>query len=362
MRILVATGSSGGHVFPAISLLTELKMKYADLEALLILPRDCILSGKDIFPCEVRYIPVSPIKFKLDLKNIVAVFNLLKGACKSLFILMEFRPDVVVGFGSLVSIPVIIFAWLMRISTLIHEQNVVIGRSNRFLCAFADRIAVSFPQSRGYFRGRKDKIIYTGNPIRPELTKIDRSKALDFFGLGSDSFTILAMGGSKGSHRINIEFLKAVAGISRGYKFQVIHLCGQGDYDLLNQGYGELDVRARLFSFLGPMHYAYSASDLVLCRCGALTISEIMFFALPAILVPYPHAYAHQSANAMVLAEKGSAVIIKDEELSAAVIKNKAEYFMAHQDELNNMRLSYRDFLITDANRTLAEAVLALAA
>jgi UDP-N-acetylglucosamine--N-acetylmuramyl-(pentapeptide) pyrophosphoryl-undecaprenol N-acetylglucosamine transferase len=361
MRILVATGSSGGHVFPALSLLTELKAKYNNPQVLLILPWNCVLRHKDKFPCKVKYVPVSPLKFKLDFKNLLAVFNFLKGAWQILFILLDFKPDVVVGFGSLSSIPVIIFAWLMRINTLIHEQNVIPGRANRLLAVFADRIAVSFIETYANFARWRRKIVYTGNPIRPELVRMDKLEALDFFGFSSDRFTILVTGGSQGSHRINLEFSKATTRISRNFKFQVIHLCGENDYDFLNQGYRDSDVKVRLFTFLEPMHYAYSAADMILCRAGALTVCEIIFFALPAIIVPYPYAYAHQSANAKVLAEKGCAVIMKDEELNADTLCARIEYFINRPDKIKDMRLAYRNFLIPDAKAELTNAVSALA-
>jgi UDP-N-acetylglucosamine--N-acetylmuramyl-(pentapeptide) pyrophosphoryl-undecaprenol N-acetylglucosamine transferase len=362
MRVLVAAGSSGGHVFPALSFLAELKTKQENLETLLILPQNCIVSRKEVFPCKVKYVSISSLKFKLDFKNILAAFNFLKGAWQSLFILIDFRPDVVVGFGSLSCVPVIIFAWLMRISTLIHEQNVMLGRANRLLAIFTDRIAISFPATRDYFQRQRKKIVYTGNPIRPELVRMERLKALEFFGFGADNFTILVMGGSQGSHRINVEFSKAAASISKEFGIQVIHLCGESDYNFLNQGYKNLNANVRLFEFLKPMHYAYSAADLVVSRAGGLSVSEIIFFALPAIIIPYPYAYAHQFANARILAENGCAVIIREEELNAGTLKTEIQYFISQADKIKNMRLAYRNFLIPDAKGELARLVLALAA
>jgi UDP-N-acetylglucosamine--N-acetylmuramyl-(pentapeptide) pyrophosphoryl-undecaprenol N-acetylglucosamine transferase len=363
MRVLVAAGSSGGHVFPALSFLKQLKTKYGDnLEALLILPQNCISSCKEGLPCRVKYVSIFPLKIRSGFKNVLAVFNFLKGAGQSLFILIDFRPDVAVGFGSLVSIPVIIFAWLMRTGTLIHEQNVIPGRANRLLSMFADRIAISFPQTRVYFQRQQKKIVYTGNPIRPELTKTDKHKALGFFGLDSGKFTVLVAGGSQASHRINVEFLKAAAGISGSPGIQIIHLCGKSDYDFLNRGYKGLGVKARVFEFLRPMHYAYSAADLIVSRAGALTVSEIIFFSLPAILIPYPYAWAHQLANARILEESGCAFIIKDEQLNADTLKNRIGQLISDAKSINNMRLAYRNFSIPDANDELERNVLGLAA
>ncbi len=361
MRVLVVAGSSGGHVLPALSFLSRLKTKHRDIEALLVLPQNCILGRKEEFPCPVKYVAISPLGLRPDFKNILAAFNFLKGAWQSLFILMEFGPDVAVGFGSLSSIPVIIFAWLMRISTLIHEQNVVPGRANLFLAAFADRIAVSFPGASDYLQRYRKKIVYTGNPLRPELARVDKSGAREYFGFKDDKFTILVMGGSQSSHRINTEFLKSAAGILLKRSIQIIHLCGRADYDSLKQGYQDLNASARLFEYLNPMHYAYSAADLVISRAGALSISEIIFFGLAAIIIPYPYAGAHQLANAMVLGKNGCAVIIRDEELNADTLKEKIEYLMNDADKIRSMGLAYRGFSIPDGNKELVEQVLALA-
>jgi UDP-N-acetylglucosamine--N-acetylmuramyl-(pentapeptide) pyrophosphoryl-undecaprenol N-acetylglucosamine transferase len=258
-------------------------------------------------------------------------------------------------------VPVIIFAWFLRINTLIHEQNVIPGRANMFLAMLADRIAISFPKTRDYFRRYGKKIAYTGNPIRPELTLKDKLEALNFFGFSNDKFTILVMGGSQGSHRINVEFQKAISGISRELGFQIIHLSGSRDYSFLKPRYNGLNTQVRLFDFLKPMHYAYSAADLVISRAGATTISEIIFFALPAILIPYPYARAHQFANARILEENGCAVIMAEEELSTGRLKSGIEYFMSHPDKMKNMRLAYRDFIIPDSSQELGREIIALA-
>ena len=361
MRVLAASGPSGGHIFPALSFLSELKAEHQNIETLLILPKTCVIGKEEKLPCKLKYVSISGLKFKLNSKNILAAFNFLKGSLQSLFILIDFRPDVVIGFGSLSCVPVIIFARLLRINTLIHEQNVIPGRANMFLAMFADRIAISFPKTRDYFRRHCKKIAYAGNPIRPELTRMDKPEALNFFGLSNDKFTILVMGGSQGSHRINLEFQKTILGISGELGFQVIHLSGSRDYSFLKPRYNGLNTQVRLFDFLKPMHYAYSAADLVISRAGATTISEIIFFGLPAILIPYPYAWAHQFANARILEENGCAVIIRDEELSTGRLKSGIEYFMSHPDKMKNMRLAYRDFIIPDSSRELAREVIALA-
>ncbi len=360
MKILVVTGSSGGHIFPAMSLLDTLSNKRKGTDVLLVLPRKSITNQVENLKYKLKYISLSSIKLSFDFKNFIGILRFLKGSFESMFILLAFRPDIVVGFGSLVCIPMILFAWLFRIKTLIHEQNVIPGRANRLLAKFTDRIAISFAETGDYLKDSKRKIVLTGNPIRKELTRIDKSKALEFFGLSSGKFTILVMGGSQASHRINLEFLRAVSTIPDKSAFQVIHLAGRADLGLLEKSYKDLNIYFRLFDFLEPMQYAYSACDLVVSRAGATTIAEIIFFGLPAIIIPYPFAYKHQIANAKVLESLGAGIIIQDNELDMGILNKNIEELINNPARFKAMCSSYDDNSRLNANDLLADAVLSL--
>lgn len=360
MKVLVVTGPSGGHIFPALGFLDTLKEKYKNIDALLILPKRSIAGPIGTFGYNVNYISISPIKLSLDFKNFFAILEFFKGSLESLFIMLRFRPDIVVGFGSLISIPLVMFAWVFRIKTLIHEQNVIPGRANRLLAKFTDRIAISFAKTQDYFKDCKRKIALTGNPIRKELIRIDKDRALDFFGFNNNKFTILVIGGSLGSHSINTGFLRAISMMPEKPNLQIIHLTGHKDYDLLKQSYESLNIDIKLFKFLNSMQYAYSASDLVLSRAGATTIAEIIFYALAAIIIPYPYAYKHQIANAKVLERMGSAIIVDDNDLDSGILIRVIESLLNNPDRLKNMRSIYRNFLRPNANDLLVNEVMSL--
>ena len=363
MRVLVVTGSSGGHIFPALSFLDGLKNRHKEIDTLLVLPRSSLklATAKALaLAYKVDWISISPVKLNISLKDSLAIFNFLKGSLESLFIILRFRPDIVVGFGSLICVPMIMLAWLFRIKTLIHEQNVLTGRANRLLAKFTDRIAISFQETRGYLKINPDKIVLTGNPIRRELKRIDKSKAFSFFGLNDDKFTILVMGGSLGSHSINKSFFGAVSTISDKSRFQVIHISGPGDYSLLYNSYKDLGLEIKLFGFFQQMQYAYSIADLAVSRGGATTIAELMFFCLPAIIIPYPYAYSHQLGNARVLEKKGCAVLIKDSRLDANILRQALEDIMNNPDKAKLMRSGYDGFLKVNANDLLVDEVLSL--
>ncbi|MFH1640975.1 MAG: glycosyltransferase, partial [Candidatus Omnitrophota bacterium] len=244
---------------------------------------------------------------------------------------------------------------------LIHEQNVVCGRANRLLLRFADKIAVSFPETSEYLERYRKKIVVTGNPMRKDLSRIDKNKALDYFSFDKKKFTILVMGGSQGSHRVNTAFLKAVSKIPDKSRLQVIHLSGAEDYGSLKEAYKGLNINAELFGFLASMQYAYSACDLVLSRAGATTISEIIFYRLPAIIIPYPFAYQHQLDNAKILEKKGLAIIIQDEALdNIDGLKRALEGFVNDSDRIKMMRARYDSFPSVEAGNLLINEALPL--
>jgi UDP-N-acetylglucosamine--N-acetylmuramyl-(pentapeptide) pyrophosphoryl-undecaprenol N-acetylglucosamine transferase len=360
LKILAVTGASGGHIFPVLAFLDSLKARGKGIEILLVLPKKNINQPIDNLNYGVRYISITSISLRASLKNISAVFNFLKGAVESLLILLEFKPALVVGFGSLTCIPMVLFAKFLGIKTLIHEQNMVPGRANRIMARFADRLAVSFRETSDYLKSCQDKTVLTGNPIRKELQRCDRREALDFFKLSDNKFTILVMGGSLGSHNINQGFLKSIPAFSDKKNLQVIHLAGAKDYESLEKSYQELDVSVRLYSFLKPMQYAYSACDLILSRAGATTITEIIYFAIPAIIVPYPYAYKHQSGNAKLLEKAGSAIIIEDSELGTTALPKVINELAKNPGKLKAMRSYYNNLSVPDADVLLVSEAFSL--
>jgi UDP-N-acetylglucosamine--N-acetylmuramyl-(pentapeptide) pyrophosphoryl-undecaprenol N-acetylglucosamine transferase len=357
-RVLVVTGSSGGHIFPALSFLDTLKEKQKNSDVLLVIPSGSIKAGILTDSCRIEYISISPIKLSLEFRNLAAIFGFLKGSLESFILLLKFRPEIVVGFGSLNCIPLVLLARLFRIKTLIHEQNVITGRANRLLARFSDRIAVSFPETRDYLKVNPKRIVLTGNPIRRGLKRIDKGIALSFFGFDAGKLTVLVAGGSQGSHRINMSFLKAVSMIGGACRMQVIHLTGVNDYDILNKSYGGINTKAKLFTFLKEMQYAYSAADLVISRAGATTVSELISFRLPAIIVPYQFAYKHQLSNAQVLERMGTAIIINDNELDAGILRRTLLDFMNNPRKIDLMRSRYDGVLVPDANTLLVDAAI----
>jgi UDP-N-acetylglucosamine--N-acetylmuramyl-(pentapeptide) pyrophosphoryl-undecaprenol N-acetylglucosamine transferase len=358
MRVLIVTGSSGGHIFPALALMQGLKGRCSDV--LMVMPE----KGRSGRFCDgterVKYIHACSLRLKLNKKNIKEAYFFMLGAWEGLRIILTFKPDVVVGFGSLHTLALLFWAWLFRIKTMIHEQNVVFGKANRLLAKFADKVAVSFAQTSAGSPSLGGKTVVTGNPVRPGMIRVPKKEALDFFGLEEGRFNMLVVGGSQGSHNLNIACPAALQGLRGKDNLQVIHISGGSDPAFLKDVYGRSGIKHRVFDFLRQMQYAYSVADLAVCRAGATTIAELQRFALPAILVPYPFAYAHQVDNAMVLRDCGAALIIREEELCAEKMRAALEGLMADPGKLEAMRGSYAAKDGPDACELLAEEVLNL--
>lgn len=340
-RILLVTGASGGHIYPALGLLDALREKYPGCGTLLVLPKVNPVTPAELSGQNIRFIPA--MRLGAGFRIPVSIFGICAGALESIWILLVFRPGLVIGFGSLNSLPAVCLARALGIKTMIHEQNVVPGRANVFLFRFCDKAAVSFLKTRDYLPGHPEKIVFTGNPLRKSLTRMDRQEALSFFGLAEGKFTLLVSGGSQGSQRINAVFLEAMAGLGSRDKLQVIHLCGRREYAALETGYRGLGVDVRLFGFLKDMQYAYSAADMILCRAGATTLAEVIHFAIPAVLIPYPYAHKHQVRNAEVLSSIGAALAIDDSRLEAAALRDTLTQLMADAGKLERMRSAYRN-------------------
>ena len=356
MRVLIVTGSSGGHIFPATALVDALKN--SGQEVLLVLPQKIRKNKIPITPGQIKYIPAANLSFSLSSKNIPGLFFFLWGSWESFRIVIKFKPDVVVGFGSLNTIALIFWAWLFRIKTMIHEQNVTCGMANRLLAKLVDRVAVSFSQTRDGLNIAGEKIVLTGNPLRRDLVRLDKKEALDFFKFKEEKFTILITGGSQGSHRLNAACLEALSAHQKKDDLQVIHICGTQDFTWLAAGYDSSTLTYKLFDFLLQMQYAYSVADLIICRAGATTIAELQKFRIPAILIPYPFAYAHQLANAQVLENLNAALIIQDQELTQDKFSAKFMQLLADPQKLESMRQAYTQLQEQDATQLLAKEVL----
>lgn len=353
LRILIAAGASAGHLYPALGLAESLREKGGVSAIAFVSSRraglEKLISGYRLF-----LISILPFQFSC-LKFLRAVYGFLISLVESFFIIEKFRPDVVIGFGSYVSFPLLLEAALFKKPTLIHEQNVSLGLANKALGYFADIIAVSFPQTRAL----SPRCVFTGSPLRSSLVIEDKVKARNFFGLAG-KFTILVLGGSQGSQRINREFRNAAALLEKKEDFQFIHITGKNDYFDLKKAYSYIKIKNCVFDFLSAIQWAYSAADLVISRAGAGAITELAYFKKAAILIPFPYSGSHQLENAICLRQENAALVIEEKELSGTLLCDYVVRLMHAADERKMLEDNIQKFVHPDAAERLAGLVLSL--
>ncbi|MEW6171362.1 MAG: UDP-N-acetylglucosamine--N-acetylmuramyl-(pentapeptide) pyrophosphoryl-undecaprenol N-acetylglucosamine transferase [Candidatus Omnitrophota bacterium] len=360
MKVLFTASASGGHIFPALSVARLLKKKFPQAQILFLTEKNKV-SSQILNGCEFE---VFFLEFKskgaFSLQVSSSIIKLLLFSLRIINILMKFSPDYIVGFGGYVSVIPIILGRFLGIRTLIHEQNVLMGKANYLLGAFAERIAVSFKVTQERIRSSKitRKIIYTGLPLRESLKQNKREESSHFFNFNLLNKTILVLGGSSGSREINRAFIKSIASLSSIEKLQIIHISGfedEGEVKLFYQNHPNLC--AKVFPFLQDMSLAYSIADLCISRSGAATIYELSLFKIPAILIPYPYAKAHQFENARILGQMKAAIILREETINFSLEQN-LRFLIYDKKILEELRNNFPTDLYFDGAKRLADIIL----
>jgi UDP-N-acetylglucosamine--N-acetylmuramyl-(pentapeptide) pyrophosphoryl-undecaprenol N-acetylglucosamine transferase len=309
--ILIMAGGTGGHVFPALALARLLRA--ASHEVIWLGTRRGLEAR--VVPQEnipVEWLSMGGLRGKGVLTIITAPFKLLHSIWQALGVMRRRRPGLVVGFGGFVTGPGGVAAWLMRRPLVIHEQNAIAGYSNRVLAHLSRRVLAAFPGA--FPPGIEARVV--GNPVRAEI--LAQAPPATRFARREGALKLLVVGGSLGAARLNtvVPFALAQAAQS-GLTLHVRHQAGERGIDAARAAYQEAGVSAEVTPFIDDMARAYADADLVICRAGALTISELAAVGVAAVLVPFPAAVDdHQTVNAQFLVREGAAVLIADRDLT----------------------------------------------
>ena len=318
MKVIIAGGGTGGHLFPGVALAEEITTRKAGNEVLFV-GTSRGLEARVIpelgYPLEL--IEVRGLKGKGLVARAKSFARLPMALWSSFRILSGFRPDIAIGVGGYASGPLILAAWLSRVPTAVLEQNTVPGITNRILGRFVSAIFVMFEKSREFFPSKKVRVY--GNPIRRQLLENFLAGAHD----KGPEFRILVLGGSQGAHMLNVRFLEAAQIFieKAGLPIRIVHQTGSKDEEYVRDKYASLNAEAKVFAFIKDMSEAYRHADLVVCRAGATTLAEVMVARRPSILIPFPHATDnHQELNGQAMVEAGAAVMFPERDLSGEVL------------------------------------------
>lgn len=348
LTILIAAGGTGGHVYPALEVARRLRTRGVNVEWLGTRKglESKLVPGE--FP--LHLLSIGGLRGKGVLRWLTAPAALLLALGRSIAVIRAVRARLVLGMGGYAAAPGGLAAWLFRVPLLIHEQNAVPGLTNRILTRFADRVLEAFPGSFPQSAGA----VHVGNPVRAEICSLDPPgvRMADHDG----PLRLLVLGGSQGARTINRMLPAALAGLPCGTRVEVRHQTGAAHLPATREAYAAAGLGVIPVAFIDDMAAAYAWADLVLCRAGAMTVSELAAAGVAAILVPFPFAVDdHQSKNAKYLSDAGAAVLVDESELSVALVKDLIVEFDQARQRLMEMARRARGLGISDAADRVAD-------
>ena len=366
MHILFAGGGTAGHINPALAVAGYIKERHPNakisyigtaekLEAKLVPEK-----GYDFYT-----IDVAGFQRKLTPKNIVKNISAVKKAVVSSIdskkLLLELKPDIVVGTGGYVSGPVLKQAQKLGFKTAIHEQNAFPGITTKMLAADANAVMLAMPEAKKHLKLNKEPII-TGNPIRQELLKISREEARQKLGLDNRPM-ILSFGGSLGARRINEAVTELIKWHNGTDKFYHIHGTGKVGFEAMTNALKDIELSNNITvrEYINDMDICMAAADLVICRAGAITLGELGCCGKPSVLIPSPFvAENHQYHNAMTLKKAGAAEIIEEKDLSGESLIETVSMLIENKPKLAYMSEAAYKSSISDANERIYEVLMKL--
>jgi UDP-N-acetylglucosamine--N-acetylmuramyl-(pentapeptide) pyrophosphoryl-undecaprenol N-acetylglucosamine transferase len=374
MKILLTGGGSGGHFYPIIAVaeaINEIAREEKLLQPELYYMADKPYNPRLLYENNLTFkqVPAGKMRRYFSLLNIIDIFKTTFGIFSAIARVFSIYPDVIFGKGGYASFPALVAGRVLRIPVIVHESDTRPGKVNAWASKFATKIAISYPESADFFpKKSKDRIAYTGNPVRKDLLKPLHSGAHEFLSLNDELPVVLVLGGSQGSKRINEALMDCLPRLLE--KFQVIHQTGRANYQeikglsnvvLATSKYKE---RYKLFDYLDSlaMRMAAGAATVIVSRAGSNSIFEIAAWKVPSIIIPIPEEISHdQKTNAFAYARSGAATVIEEKNLSASILYSEIERLIEDPKRREEMSKSAEGFAKYDAAKKIARELLRIA-
>ena len=348
INILISGGGTGGHIYPAVAIANELKVRYPEARFLFVGAKDKMEMEKvPQAGYEIIGLWISGIQRKVTIKNLLFPYKLIYSLFKAQKILRKFKPDIVIGTGGFASGPTLIMANMKKIPTLIQEQNSYPGITNKLLGKNAAVICVAYDGLERFFP--KKKIIKTGNPVRASLLTIHEKNKIQeahkLFKLKVKTTTVLVLGGSLGARKIN-ELIEKNISFFNEHNVQLLWQCGKLYYDEYKK-YAQKE-NVQIHAFINKMDLAYAAADIIISRAGASSVSELCIVGKPSIFIPSPNvAEDHQTKNAKSIADKHGAILLKENELETFPIV--FETLLKDEGKQESLRQNIKELALPNA-------------
>lgn len=359
MKVIIAGGGTGGHVFPAIAIANAIIAKDPSVEILFVGAQGKLEMEKvPVAGYKIIGLWISGLQRRVTIKNLLFPIKLLLSLIKSRSIIKNFKPNVVVGVGGYASGPILKAANHFGIPTVIQEQNSYAGITNRLLAQKAEAICVAYEGMEKFFP--KNKIVLTGNPLRSDVTLISgkRSKGIEYFSLQENKKTLAILGGSLGALTLNESVDQAFEFLSKQKDIQILWQCGKSHYERFKYSKVASLENVHIMPFTDRMDYVYACADVIIARAGALTVSELSLVGKPVILVPSPNvAEDHQTKNAMSLVKKNAAILVNDIEAREILI-NKSIVLINNENQCSVLSEEIKKLARPHASSEIAEIVI----
>lgn len=359
LRVIISGGGTGGHIFPAISIANALRETNSEVEILFVGAQGRMEMEKvPAAGYNIVGLPVAGFQRRFTLKNLLFPFKLVVSLAKAASIIKNFKPDVVVGVGGYASGPVLRRASHMGIPCLIQEQNSYPGVTNKILAKDVKTICVAYPHMERFFP--KEKIVFTGNPVRQDLLKpVSKIDAAEFFGLDARKPVILVIGGSLGARSINNGIANSLTDLNDNV--QLLWQTGKFYYNDVKAKADALNKpNVKVYDFIKRMDYAFAIADIVISRAGASSISELSLLGKPSILVPSPNVSEdHQTKNAMALSSNGAALMVRDADTETLLAES--QLLLLDKERLKAFGIGIKNFAKPYAAIDIAREVMSIA-
>ena len=342
MRVVFCGGGTAGHITPAISIAESIQINHHDSKILFVGrmggDENHLITHRGF---DLKEIEIHGIKRSLSIKNLELIRMLFKAVKQSKEILKNFNPNIVIGTGGYVSWPVLKAAQRLKIPTLIHESNAYPGLTTRTLAQKCDRVLINFPESKNYLKN-KSNVRIVGNPIRKAFFEYSRASARKELGIKPTTFFILSLGGSGGSEVINSQVIKLMKNYSLKQSNTLhIHACGKRYFEEIRKNNSELTKStncSKIIPFIENMALYATAADIIICRCGAMTLSEISRAGCVPILIPSPNVTDnHQYKNGKVFSDRGAAILLEESELTERSLIDAVNYLKREAPQRKRM-------------------------
>ncbi|WP_413627071.1 undecaprenyldiphospho-muramoylpentapeptide beta-N-acetylglucosaminyltransferase [Fructilactobacillus vespulae] len=357
MKIIVSGGGTGGHIYPALSLVEALQAQDKNAEVLYVGSERGL--EKNIVPekgLEFKALKIQGFKRSLfTTYNFKTVYLFLESVKKAKKIIRDFKPDVVVGTGGYVSGAVLYAAAKMGVATVIHEQNSVVGWTNKFLSRYVDKIGIAFDDAKSQFP--EEKVVFTGNPRAQQVANMQSNFSWTELGLKDEVPTVLIFGGSQGALKINQASVEAIPEFNQK-KYQVVFVTGNKRFAGVEAQLKDVTLsdNVKVLPYISNMPEILPKVDLIVGRAGATSLAEITAMGIPSILIPSPYVTAdHQTRNAMSLVKKEAAILETEEDLNGNSLVKKVDLLMNNDERRIKMGENAKLMGVTDAADQLLE-------